>query len=279
MKKIWILMIALIMCVLMATGVEAEEILKAGVRNGRLVINWEVECSGSAVLTVYENNWPIDMRYVNCDDGEAVIDLSHVGSAYSIRLKTEKGCLTAGVTVVGNTALPEVTREPEDTRTPGVTTAPTPVQTPEVTPIPTINATRTPAATIIATAAPTMNTGSNQTSLAQQVVNQVNAERAKYGLSQLRVDSELTRAACIRAAEIVEKFSHTRPDGSSWSTVSSAAYGENIAMGQKTADKVMAAWLTSEGHRKNILKSSYGSIGVCAYVYNGVTYWVQLFGK
>ena len=104
-------------------------------------------------------------------------------------------------------------------------------------------------------------------------------EREKRGLSALRVDSELTRAACVRAAEIVEKFSHTRPDGSRWSTVSDSTYGENIAMGQRTADKGMAAWMTSEGHRANILRSSYGSIGVCAYIDGGVTYWVQLFGK
>lgn len=116
-------------------------------------------------------------------------------------------------------------------------------------------------------------------SLAGQVVQQVNAERAKYGLSPLRVDPELSRAAEIRAKEIVQKFSHTRPDGSRWITVSKSAYGENIARGQKTADKVMAAWLTSQGHRANILRKSFGSIGVCAYVSGGITYWVQIFGK
>jgi len=100
-----------------------------------------------------------------------------------------------------------------------------------------------------------------------------------YILSALRTDSELNRAAAVRAGEIVKKFSHTRPDGSHWSTVSNSAFGENIAKGQKTADKVMAAWLTSEGHRANILRQSFGSIGVCAYIYNGVTYWVQLFGR
>ena len=57
------------------------------------------------------------------------------------------------------------------------------------------------------------------------------------------------------------------------------AYGENIAVGQRTADKVMAAWMTSSGHRANILRPSYGSIGVCAVTSNGVTYWVQLFGR
>jgi len=116
-------------------------------------------------------------------------------------------------------------------------------------------------------------------SLESQVINQVNGERAKAGLASLRVDAELTRAARVRAAEIVRSFSHTRPDGTSWYTVSGSAYGENIAMGQRTADKVMAAWMSSPGHRANIMRSSYGSIGVCAYIYNGVTYWVQLFGK
>ena len=115
--------------------------------------------------------------------------------------------------------------------------------------------------------------------MADEVVRQVNAERSKRGLRTLRVSAELSRAARVRANEITRKFSHTRPDGSAWRTVSSAAYGENIAMGQRTADKVMAAWMTSSGHRANILRPSFGSIGVCAVVSGGVTYWVQLFGK
>lgn len=116
--------------------------------------------------------------------------------------------------------------------------------------------------------------------LAAQVVRLVNAAREKRGLSALRVDPELTRAARVRAQEITRKFSHTRPDGTRWATVSASAYAENIARGQRTADKVMAAWMTSStGHRENILRSSYGSIGVCAVDYGGVIYWVQLFGK
>ena len=116
-------------------------------------------------------------------------------------------------------------------------------------------------------------------SYARMVANEVNRERAARGLSALRVDAELTRAARVRAQEIAQKFSHTRPDGSSWRTVSSAAYGENIARGQKTADKVMAAWMTSSGHRANILRASYGSIGVACLQSGGVYYWVQLFGR
>ena len=116
--------------------------------------------------------------------------------------------------------------------------------------------------------------------LADQVVDLVNAERAKQGLGSLRVDAGLTRAAQVRAQEIARVFSHTRPDGSSWSTVSAAAFGENIARGQRSAQKVMAAWMTSSnGHRETILHPSYGSIGVACVKSAGVMYWVQLFGK
>ena len=117
------------------------------------------------------------------------------------------------------------------------------------------------------------------TANARSVVDQVNRERTARGLSALRVDPALTAAAQIRAQEIVERFSHTRPDGTKWSTVSSVAYGENIAKGQRTADKVMAAWMSSSGHRANILRASYGSIGVACVQSGNVYYWVQLFGK
>ena len=115
--------------------------------------------------------------------------------------------------------------------------------------------------------------------LAMQVVNEVNMERSKRGLSFLAIDPALTAAAEVRALEIARKFSHTRPDGSKWSTVSSRAFGENIARGQKTADKVMAAWMTSDGHRRNILRESYGSIGVACVKVGNIYHWVQLFGR
>ena len=115
--------------------------------------------------------------------------------------------------------------------------------------------------------------------LAAQVVAYTNSDRARYGLAPLRVDAELTAAARVRAQELLQKFSHTRPDGSGWSSVSTKAKGENIARGYRSAAAVTAAWLSSEGHRRNVLRESYGSIGVCAARVNGVIYWVQLFGR
>ena len=53
-----------------------------------------------------------------------------------------------------------------------------------------------------------------------------------------------------------------------------SAAGENIAH-HATADKAQAAFLSSPGHRKNILNTSFTHIGV-GYVAEG-KYWTQMF--
>lgn len=118
---------------------------------------------------------------------------------------------------------------------------------------------------------------------ARRVVDLVNEERAKAGLSEVKLDMDVTAAADVRAREIKQSFSHTRPDGSSFSTVlqqqgvSYRGCGENIAWGQRTPEQVMNGWMNSEGHRANILNKNYKNIGVGFYQENGVNYWVQLF--
>lgn len=110
-------------------------------------------------------------------------------------------------------------------------------------------------------------------------IDEANVERARYGLTALRVDDELMRAARVRCEELLRKFSHTRPDGTSWRTVSSAVWAENIARGHNNPDRVTAAWMTSAGHRRNLLAPSYRTIGMCCLKEGNVCYWVQLFGK
>lgn len=123
----------------------------------------------------------------------------------------------------------------------------------------------------------------SQGDYASQVVALVNAERAKYGLSALKVDSRVQQAAQVRAAETVQSFSHTRPNGSSFSSalteagVSYTRSGENIAYGQSTPQQVVQAWMNSSGHRANILNGSFTTIGVGYTVVNGTAYWAQLF--
>ena len=124
----------------------------------------------------------------------------------------------------------------------------------------------------------------SQSSFASQVVTLVNAERAKAGLTALTVDTNVTKAANVRAKEIVSSFSHTRPNGSSFSTAlteSGAKFkgsGENIAWGQTSPEAVMKAWMNSDGHRANILNKNYTSIGIGHYQdASGRDYWTQLF--
>lgn len=124
---------------------------------------------------------------------------------------------------------------------------------------------------------------SASTSAAQAVLSRVNTARAQNGLSPLTLDSAMTRAANVRAAELAKRFSHTRPNGTRGLTalaeagVSYRAAGENIAAGQQTAQAVMAAWMNSSGHRANILSAKYSRLGVGQAVIGGRTYWVQLF--
>ena len=120
----------------------------------------------------------------------------------------------------------------------------------------------------------------------QEVVNLVNKERAKYGLSALKSNSSLANVATIKSQDMVNKnyFSHTSPTyGSPFDMmkqfgISYKTAGENIAMGQKTPSEVVTAWMNSEGHRKNILSSSFTQIGVgVAKNANGQLYWTQMF--
>lgn len=128
------------------------------------------------------------------------------------------------------------------------------------------------------------NPDNSTLSFAEQVVKLVNEERAKAGLPAVKMQEDITAAANVRAKEIKQSFSHTRPNGSSFSSVlkeqgvSFRGSGENIAWGQKSPEQVMNGWMNSEGHRANILNKNFKNIGVGHYQdEKGVNYWVQLF--
>ncbi|MDR2967657.1 MAG: CAP domain-containing protein [Methanobacteriaceae archaeon] len=111
-----------------------------------------------------------------------------------------------------------------------------------------------------------------------QVLDLVNKERLKAGVPPLVMDNDLFNAAKIRTSELKTKFSHVRPDGSQYYTVSSKIRAENIAAGQKTPASVMKTWMNSPMHRNNILNPKYKSIGI-GYIGGNTPYWLQLFGE
>ncbi|GAA2836670.1 CAP domain-containing protein [Crossiella cryophila] len=119
---------------------------------------------------------------------------------------------------------------------------------------------------------------------AMRVVQLVNQERARAGCRSLRVDERLVAAAQRHASDMASRgyFSHTAPEGTSFvDRARSAGYpapgGENIAKGQRSAEKVMESWMGSAGHRANILNCSFVAIGV-GHETRG-PHWVQVFGR
>jgi uncharacterized YkwD family protein len=122
---------------------------------------------------------------------------------------------------------------------------------------------------------------SSSTAFQTQVIDLVNQERAKAGLSALKTDALLTKVAVEKARDmdVNNYFSHNSPTyGSPFDMMRSFGVtysyaGENIASGQRTPQEVMTAWMNSAGHRANILSPNFTKIGV-GYV-NGE--WVQEF--
>lgn len=128
---------------------------------------------------------------------------------------------------------------------------------------------------------PTVDSG--VTAYEQEVVRLVNVERAKYGLSPLTANWELSRVARYKSQDMADNryFSHNSPTYGSPSQmirafgISFRTSGENIAYGYATPAAVVNGWMNSSGHRANILSSSYKQIGV-GYVAQG-NYWTQMF--
>jgi len=117
------------------------------------------------------------------------------------------------------------------------------------------------------------------------VLTLINQERKAAGLKNVSLSDELNRVAQLRAAEIVDAWSHTRPNGEEWKTafadtgVTASYRGENLAKGQYSAEMVVGDWMASQGHKENILDKKFTKMGVASVVVDGVTYWVQVFAN
>ncbi len=110
-------------------------------------------------------------------------------------------------------------------------------------------------------------------------------------LQELVIDCDLEAVAMQRAAEIALAYGHTRPNGEECFTAYAEygytyrSAGENIAVGFETAEEVFTAWqeagyyYSGQGHRRNMLNSSYDVVGIGHVVYNGIHFWVQDFAK
>jgi uncharacterized protein YkwD len=105
----------------------------------------------------------------------------------------------------------------------------------------------------------------------------LNVERTQRGRLALRSNGDLTEAAGLYAREMVENrfFDHVSPAGTTFvSRIKRSSYlsrnagwalGENLAWGEAelaSPASIVAAWMRSPDHKRNILEARYVDIGI-----------------
>ena len=118
---------------------------------------------------------------------------------------------------------------------------------------------------------------------AGQVLALVNQERAAAGCRPLAADSGLAAVAAAHSADMRDRgfFDHVNLAGLSpfdrAEAAGLSARAENIARGQADAAAVMDAWMSSPGHRSNILDCGLTRLGVGIADGGTGPWWTQLF--
>lgn len=121
-------------------------------------------------------------------------------------------------------------------------------------------------------------------SIADEILQLVNAHRASIGKNALSFNTLANDLAYDHTLYMIDQrdISHDDFDERSdrlFSEENASRTGENVAYGQRSAERVMEAWLNSAGHRRNI-EGDFTHIGI-AVVKNssGTYYFTQLFFK
>lgn len=127
-----------------------------------------------------------------------------------------------------------------------------------------------------------------------EVLQRVNAFRARYKLNPLRINDDLNEAAQVHSDDMADRdyFSHVAPDGSSAAERAERAgylwrfILENIAAGQPSPDEVVRGWIRSDSHREAMLERDIKEAGIgYRFLPNDggrtrhVHYWVLVMGR
>lgn len=181
----------------------------------------------------------------------------------------------------------EPTAAPEPTATPVPTAVPT--ATPAPTQAPTAAPTPKPTQKPVETSSPPSDEGDYTTgSVTAQEENAfllLNQDRIRNGLPALTLDPALSELARKKSRDMHENnyFAHTSPTyGSAAQMLRTFGYSftsvaENIAH-HATVEKSQAAFMSSAGHRRNILGSQWTKVGIGVWKDSqGFVYVTQLF--
>ncbi len=254
----------------------------AGILSALVILISSVPAVGAAETKACPQIKVINCNGKSCDDVKGLLEKLCNNQIICLNdiLKAYKGYCPNGDCVADLPDLPS--NQPSENPAEPIITPTEPIIVP-------VEPAENPAETITAPNEPAQQPAENpqssefNTAYEAEVLRLVNAERAKYGLSPLSTDSGAVKVAHLRAKEIVQSFSHTRPNGSSCFTVAKEfgvtyrTAGENIAYGYATPEQVVNGWMNSEGHRKNILSASFSKIGIGCYKSGRTLYWSQFF--
>ena len=126
--------------------------------------------------------------------------------------------------------------------------------------------------------------------LDHQLVRLTNGQRVGRGLPPLKAAQELHASSWFHSDWMADHncFAHNCPGEPDWiSRIKNAGYvnysalGENIAGGYSTASGAITAWMNSDGHRANMLSTSFREAGG-GYAYSATAkyhhYWTMDYG-
>jgi uncharacterized protein YkwD len=133
-------------------------------------------------------------------------------------------------------------------------------------------------------------TTSATSALERKAFDILNEQRAARGLAPLRWNEDMARVARLHSENMARYkfFSHQGRDGSQVSTRANAiarrtwySIGENIAFNngfRKPVEMACQQWMTSPGHRQNILDNRWTESGIgAAFAPDGSFYITQVF--
>lgn len=124
----------------------------------------------------------------------------------------------------------------------------------------------------------------------KKLIELTNIEREKAGLPKVNENESLSKAAALKAQNMLSEnyWAHFAPSGKSpWDFILSSGYkftfaGENLAKNFYNSEDIVKAWMTSPTHRDNLLNNKYKDIGIAVVEGNlngqQTTLIVQMFG-
>ncbi|WP_344446074.1 CAP domain-containing protein, partial [Kitasatospora nipponensis] len=205
--------------------------------------------------------------------GAAVLTVAVVGG---LQLLPARPAAPAPVTSVAVSAAPAVESSAPVTPSPSPSSSPTPAPSPSTEPVPTPSP--TPSAASVPLPVPATPSAPPATpsrapapkSLEQQLVDLINAQRAKAGCPSLRVDPRLHAAAQGHSDEMAAAgyFDHVDQHGGEPSDRMTAAgyvwslWGENLDRATSSPATVVKDWSDAAIHQQNMLNCQYTDAGV-----------------